>query len=120
MSEFYYYLWGIYALSGVGLLFLSWRLVRCFKVPALTLALVSLVAALLFTPVKMLADQADLTPALMVLILDGLTQGWPGVWSGLKYVLIVYLLLLLLLVPLYLLKVRLSRKPTEAESARQE
>lgn len=118
MSEFYYYLWAIYAVSGIGLLFLSWRLFRCFKVPEITLGLVALVAALLFTPVKLLADQTDLTPALVVLLLDGLVEGWPGVWGGLKYVLLVYLALLLVLVPIYLIKLKFTGKSTEtAETA---
>lgn len=115
MTQFYYYLWAIYLVSGFGLLFLSWRLFRCFKLPEVTLALVALVAALLFTPVQLIADQSDLTPALMVLLLEGLTQGWPGVWSGLKYVLLVYAGLLVLLIPVCLIRLKLEAKKAVAD-----
>ena len=117
MSEFYYYLWAVYAVSAIGLLFLSWRLFRCFNVPLLTLGLVALVAALLFTPIKLVEAQMDLTPALVVLLLDGVVLGWPAVWDALKYVLMVYLGLLLLLIPLYFIKVKLSAKRIEKDPA---
>ena len=117
MSEFYYYLWAVYAVSAIGLLFLSWRLFRCFNVPLLTLGLVALVAALLFTPIKLVEAQMDLTPALVVLLLDGVVLGWPAVWDALKYVLMVYLGLLLILIPLYVIKVKLSAKKIEKNPA---
>jgi len=106
MSEFYYYVWAIYGVAGIGLLYLSWLLFRQIKVPALGMALMALVVALLFTPAKLVPEQVDLTPALMVAMFDGLLRGWPGVWGGLKYILLVYAGLLLLLLPVYLLKAK--------------
>jgi len=115
MNEFYYYVWAIYAVAGIGLLYLSWLLFRHIKVPALGMAFIALVVALLFTPAKLVPEQMDLTPAIMIVVLDGLAQGWPGVWGGLKYILLVYAGLLLLLVPVYLLKAKRTSKVQKAQ-----
>ena len=106
MNEFYYYVWAIYGVAGIGLLYLGWLLFRQIKVPALGMAFMALVVALLFTPAKLVPEQVDLTPAIMVAVFDGLALGWPGVWGGLKYILLVYAGLLLLLFPVYLLKAK--------------
>lgn len=104
MSPFYYYLWGLYGLAGLGLLYLGWRFCRLIKPPVLAYALFALFAALLFTPAKVIPEQLDLTPALVVSILDALTQGWTGAWNGLKLIFLVYAGLLVLAVPLGLLR----------------
>jgi len=116
MSEFYYYVWAIYTVAAIGLLYLSWLLFRHIKVPALSMALMALVMALLFTPAKLVPEQMDLTPALMIAMLDGLLLGWPGVWGGLKYILLAYAGLLLLLSPVYLLK---AKRPPKVQKAPQ-
>ena len=108
MSEFYYYVRSIYAVAGVGLLYLYWLMFRHIKVTVLALALLALVAAMLFTPARLIPGQEDLTPALMVALFDGIAQGWVGAWGGLKYILLVYVGLLLLLLFGYGLKVMLT------------
>jgi len=115
MSQFYFYLWALYVVAGIGLLYLSWRLFRYIKVPEVVMALVALVAALLFTPAKLVAEQTDLTPALMLVLFDGLTLGWPGAWGGLKYILLVYTGLLLLLVPVCIIRNKVVAKRPSAE-----
>jgi len=110
MSQFYYYLWALYIVAAIGLLFLSWRLFRYIKVVEVVMALVALLAALLFTPAKLVTEQMDLTPALMLVLSDGLTLGWPGVWGGLKYILLVYAGLLLLLIPVCIIRGKLTAK----------
>lgn len=117
MNEFYYYVWAIYAVAGIGLLYLSWLLSRQIKVPALGMAFMALVVALLFTPAKLVPEQMDLTPALMIALFDGLLLGWPGFWGGLKYILLVYAGLLLLLSPVYLLKAKRAPKVPKAPKA---
>ena len=97
MNEFYYYVWGLYAVAAVGLLYLGWLLFRHIRVTAVCLAFMTLLMALLLTPARIIPGQEDLTPALMIAVFDGLSGGWPGVWSGLKYILLVYVALLSLL-----------------------
>lgn len=116
MSEFYYYVWAVYLVGAVGVLCLSWLLFRHIKVSALGMLLMALVVALLFTPAKLVPERMDLTPALMVAVLDGLVEGWPGVWGGLKYILLVYVGLLLLLVPIYLIKAKRAPKKQKREA----
>ena len=98
MSEFYYYVWGLYAVAAVGLLCLGWLLLRHIKVTVVCLAFMALLVALLLTPARIIPGQEDLTPALMIAVLDGLSGGWSGAWNGLKYILLVYVALLALLV----------------------
>lgn len=116
MSQFYYYLWALYVMAGIGLLYLSWRLFRSIKVPEVVMALVALVAALLFTPAKLIAEQTDLTPALMLVVFDGLTLGWPSAWGGLKYILLVYAGLLILLVPVCIVRNKVVAKRSSIEA----
>jgi hypothetical protein len=112
MNDFYYYVWGLYAASAVGLLYLSWLIFRHIKVPVLRLVSILLVAAMLFTPAKMISEQQDLTPALMIALFGGLAEGWPGVWHGAKYILLVYVCVLALLVFAY--SIRSLSKPKES------
>jgi len=118
MNEFYYYVWAIYGVAGIGLLYLSWLLFRHIKTSALGMAFMALVVALLFTPAKLVPEQLDLTPALMIAVFDGLALGWPGVWGGLKYILLVYAGLLLLIFPVCLLKSK--RAPKEQKAPQKE
>ena len=98
MSEFYYLVWGLYAVSAIALLSLGWLLLRHIKVTAVCLSAMALLVALLLTPARVIPGQEDLTPALMIALFDGLSGGWPGAWNGLKYILLVYVALLALLV----------------------
>lgn len=99
MGPFYYYLWGLYGVAALGFLFLGWRLCRCIKSPVLAFSFFALILAVLFTPVKVLPDQMDWGPALVVASLDAFTQGWSGAWSGIKFIIMVYAGLLVLAVP---------------------
>lgn len=110
MSQFYYYVWGLYGIAALGLFYLAWLVLRHIKVAAISHALLALFMAVLFTPAKMIPEQADLTPALMVALFDGIVEGWSGVWAGLKYILLVYLGLLAILLLVYLLKAVLRPK----------
>jgi hypothetical protein len=105
MSEFYYYVWGLYIVGAVGLLYLGWLLFRHIKVTAVCLAFMALLVALLLTPARLIPGQEDLTPALMITIFDGLGGGWQGAWSGLKYILLVYAALLALLLIGYFIRI---------------
>jgi len=98
MNEFYYYVWALYAVAGLGFLYLGWLVFRHIKIPALGPALMALLVALLFTPARLIPGQEDLTPALMISLFGGLAEGWSGAWNGLKYILLVYIGLLSLLV----------------------
>jgi len=98
MSQFYYYVWALYASAALGFLYLGWLMFRRIKMPAVVLALMALLTAILFTPAKIIPEQQDLTPALMIAVLDGSVAGWAGAWNGLKYILLVFVGLLLLLV----------------------
>lgn len=110
MSQFYYYVWGLYGIAALGLFYLAWLVLRHIKVSSISHALIALFAAVLFTPAKTIPEQADLTPAIMVALFDGLAQGWTGAWNGLKYILLVYLGLLAILLLVYLLKATLRPK----------
>ena len=113
MSEFYYYVWALYTVAAVGLLYLGWLMFRNIKIPMLALAFIALLAAMLFTPARIIPGQEDLTPALMVALFDGIAGGWDGVWNGLKYILLVYVALLSLLVLGYAIKAVFRPKPTQ-------
>jgi hypothetical protein len=125
MSEFYYYVWGLYGLAALGLVYLVWLLVRRIRVSVIAHALLAFFAALLFTPARAIPEQADLTPAVVMALFDGIAQGWPGVWSGFRYILLVYLGLLAILLLLHLVKawVRPKQQPdrnTETQAGDQE
>lgn len=117
MSQFYYYVWGLYGIAALGLFYLAWLVLRHIKVAAISHALLALFMAVLFTPAKMIPEQADLTPALMVALFDGIVEGWSGVWAGLKYILLVYLGLLAILLLVYLLKAVLRPKQKLKQAA---
>ena len=112
MTEFYYYVWGLYGLAALVLFYLLWRMCRHITTPFVAPALRALFAALLLTPARVMPEQADLAPALMLALFDGMAEGWPGAWHGLKYILLAYAALLLLLLLGFGLKRALpSRKP---------
>ena len=110
MSELYYYVWGLYGIAALGLFYLAWLMVRRIKVSTIRHALLALFAALLFTPAKIIPEQVDLTPAFMVALFDGIAEGWPGAWNGLKYILLVYLALLSILLLAHLLRAAMRPK----------
>jgi hypothetical protein len=120
MSEFYYYVWGLYAVGAVGLLYLGWLLLRHIKLRVFGLALMALLVALLLTPARMIPGQEDLTPALMITLLDGLSGGWSGAWNGLKYILLVYIALLALLVLGYSIRMVFRPKKIKNNAAEKE
>lgn len=117
MSQFYYYVWVLYAVAAVGMLYLGWLMLRHIKIPALGSAFMALLAAMLFTPAKIIPGQEDLTPALMIALFDGIAEGWSGAWTGLKYILLVYVGLLLLLVLGYFIRAAFRPKKTQNHAA---
>lgn len=115
MSEFYYYVWGLYGVAALGLLYLGWLLFRHIKMTAVCLAFMALLLAILLTPARIIPGQEDLTPALMIAVFDGLSGGWPGAWNGLKYILLVYVALLSLLVLGY--SIRMAFRPKQIKNS---
>lgn len=114
MSQFYYYVWGLYGVAALGLLYPVWLVLRHIKIAVVSQAILALFLAVLFTPAKMIPEQADLTPAVMVALFDGIAEGWSGAWNGLKYIVLVYSGLLAILLLLHLLKVSLGSKKTSS------
>jgi|GEM_PF-1675531 len=101
MSAFNFYLWLFYLLSASGLLYLWWRLVRRLNQFFIRDALLGLLTILLFTPWFAQPEQAEIAPAIFVLLHEWLFNGAENTWRVLIPLILGYLLFIFLLTLCY-------------------
>ena len=73
-SQDYYIAWSIYLTAGVVFSLISWKVMKRYFWREMTYLLESLLLAIIFTPWYVLPEEEILAPALIVFMLDLITE----------------------------------------------